>query len=194
MTSLRTCTIFIRDVPIGTLAQTDDGRLTFAYEPAYGGVPLSLSMPVANTVYGDKIIRPYLFGLLPDDPRLRSGIGREFGVSGENPFALLRFIGRDCPGAVRIIPTDVEESLPHNESPYRPISEKEIEKRLKHLNGSGAATWQAPAERWSLGGQQAKIALARFVHGGETSSRRSLPIAQHPSREQIHRYGRPIGP
>ncbi len=155
---------------------------------------LSLSMPVANTVYGDKIIRPYLFGLLPDDPRLRSGIGREFGVSGENPFALLRFIGRDCPGAVRIIPTDVEESLPHNESPYRPISEKEIEKRLKHLNGSGAATWQAPAERWTLGGQQAKIALARFVHGGAASSRRSLPIAQHPSREQIHRYGRPIGP
>lgn len=156
------CVVLIQGVQAGLFEQRDNGQLIFTYDTTYTGAPLSLSMPIANTVYGDKIVRPYLFGLLPDDHRLRSAIGREFGVSGNNPFALLGHIGEDCPGAVQIIPTDKLDSVATREERFEPLTDEEIAQRLRRIASSSTATWQAPDEHWSLGGQQAKIALACF--------------------------------
>ncbi len=85
----------------GTLLQSDDGRLTFLYNESYSGAPLSTAMPVSNRTYGDATVRPFLFGVLPDDIRVRRSLGAEFDVSPNNPFALLEHVGLDCPGAVQ---------------------------------------------------------------------------------------------
>lgn len=154
--------VTIQGKPAGTVRQHENGTLTFAYLPAYQGAPLSLSMPLSNQEYGDKIVRPYLFGLVPDNYYLRRALGREFGVSADNPFALLSHIGKDCPGAVQFFPPDLYPQALDQPGHYEPIAEEAIGRRLRSIANSEQATWQAPEEHWSLGGQQSKIALANF--------------------------------
>lgn len=154
--------VLICGKPAGTLSQLESGELRFSYHDSYSGVPLSLSMPVSNAVYGDKKVRPYLFGLLPDDRNLRRSIGMEMGISGNNPFALLAAKGLDCPGAVQFCPADLVEFASNRERVYREISLDRIGERLRKISNRPTSTWQAPSEHWSLGGQQGKIALARF--------------------------------
>lgn len=51
----------------GTLSQDESGTLSFAYRREYRGVPLSSAMPLATRTYRDKVVCPYLWGLLPED-------------------------------------------------------------------------------------------------------------------------------
>ncbi|MDO4291454.1 MAG: type II toxin-antitoxin system HipA family toxin [Eggerthellaceae bacterium] len=158
----KTLEVLIAGVPAGYLHQHASGGLSFTYRTDYRGTPLSLSMPVANTTYGDKKVRPYLFGLLPDDRATRRALGNSLDVSGDNPFALLSVMGLDCPGAVQVCASSgVKQAVKRNQK-YVPITPEEIEGRLQHLSTLRSPSWQAPSEHWSLGGQQAKMALARF--------------------------------
>lgn len=154
--------VLIGGALVGRLAQHEDGSLSFSYEDAYAGVPLSLSMPVSNATFGDKVVRPYLQGLLPEDRTLRRRLGAEFDVSGENPFALLKHMGYDCAGAVQVVPLGAPAAPSEMPSRYVAISEESIAARLKSIRDDASAVWQLPDEHWSLGGQQPKIALARF--------------------------------
>lgn len=73
----------------GTLSQDGAGSLSFAYERGYRGVPLSSSMPLSTRPYRDKVVLPYLWGLLPEDPAARRHVAADAGISPNNPFALL---------------------------------------------------------------------------------------------------------
>lgn len=154
--------VLINGIFVGTVSQDQNGSLSFAYDASYEGIPLSLSMPVSNKVYGDKVVRPFLCGLLPEDTRLRSRLGAEFNVSGENPFALLAHIGYDCAGAVQIAPFQDVPRVVEEPARYSKIDESIIALRLDAFRVDASAVWQLPTEHWSLGGQQSKIALARF--------------------------------
>lgn len=96
--------VYISGSFCGQLAEDRDGAVTFEYAPGYDGTPLSLSMPVGLAKYDDRIVRPYLMGLLPDESATRSAIGSHYGVSPNNPFRLLGAVGMDCPGAVQVCP------------------------------------------------------------------------------------------
>lgn len=145
----------------GRVEQHADGSLSFSYDASYSGPPLSLSMPVSNRSYGDKILRPYLMGLLPDSADARRSLGRELGVSGGNPFALLSFIGLDCPGAVQFCDEGSLQDALVGEGFLRPVTDEEIARRLASGRRSASARWTVEHERWSLGGQQSKFALRR---------------------------------
>ena len=80
----------------GTLSQDGAGSLSFAYGRGYRGVPLSSSMPLSTRPYRDKVVLPYLWGLLPEDPAVRRHVAADAGVSPNNPFALLGAIGLDA--------------------------------------------------------------------------------------------------
>lgn len=143
----------------GDLLQNNNGSISFTYDANYRGTPLSFSMPIANRTYTDKQVRPYLFGLLPDDPAVRHNLGIEFGASGNNPFALLEHIGLDCPGAIQFCPESQVETTQTRTGILEPISDTEIAERLAQGRMSSAAAWIDPHEHWSLGGQQSKFAL-----------------------------------
>lgn len=170
--------VFICGDLAGRLNQrSDNGQLSFRYASEYKGCPLSLSMPVTNTTYGDKVVRPYLFGLLPDNHDVRKQLGREIGASADNPFALLAVMGLDCPGAVQICSPNDARKIDTAQKGYVSVSEDEIGKRLARLRGNGEDSWQAPGEHWSLGGNQGKIALARF--GGQWYSCEGAAATTH---------------
>ena len=154
--------ISISGVFCGTLSEDAHGALTFTYSPAYRGVPLSLSMPVGLQTYGNRIVRPYLMGLLPDDESTRNAIGAPYGISGDNPFRLLSVIGSDCPGAIQIHSTETGTSPNSTQGELLPLNEADIAGKLAAIRENAAAAW-TDSDRfeghWSLGGCQAKIAL-----------------------------------
>ncbi|MDO4806368.1 MAG: type II toxin-antitoxin system HipA family toxin [Coriobacteriales bacterium] len=155
--------VTIQGVPAGILHQDEAGMMSFAYRKGYAGIPLSLSMPVSNRAYNQKVVRPYLFGLLPDSESQRMAIASEFDVKPNNPVALLFHIGRDCPGAVQFFPCDENGSVKDREvrrEAYRPVLDHEIALRLKEIRTSDDDSWMGRDESWSLGGYQGKFALA----------------------------------
>ena len=155
---MRILLVYICGRRAGTLCQDRHGLRSFAYESTYGGPPLSLSMPLSNRTYKGRIVDAYLLGLLPDNERTRQEAGRRFGVSGNNPFALLSHMGLDCPGAVQFCKPD-EEGLLARPDELVPLDDAMIAKRLAPESGRPEDTWLRANERWSLGGNQAKFAL-----------------------------------
>lgn len=119
-----------------------------------------MSMPVSNRTFGEPVVRPYLMGLLPDDPAVRRDLGRRLGVSGENPFALLGHVGLDCPGAVQVCDESLSSPSARGEGLVE-VSHAEIAARLSEGRTSAGMRWEAEREHWSLGGQQSKFALRR---------------------------------
>ena len=155
--------VFIAQSFAGYLTQADTGLHTFRYDPHYSGPPLSLSMPVSNQVYAARVVDAYLLGLLPDDERVRREAGRRFGVSGNNPVALLSHMGLDCPGAVQFCPRGQEESIMRPEI-LIPLTDEGVSTRLRPPTQRQEDTWLRSGEHWSLGGNQSKFAL-RYENG-----------------------------
>ncbi|MFW7413924.1 type II toxin-antitoxin system HipA family toxin [Demequina sp. SO4-18] len=149
---------------IGRVMQDDFGRRSFEYDPGYASdasrPPLSLSMPVSGVRYRAKTVTPFLWGLLPDSEDVRERWAEDFGVSAENPFALLSHMGRDCAGGAKFLP----EGGPTRESSTVELSDSDIGARLRDLRSS-ASEWAVAGERWSLAGAQSKFTLSRTVDG-----------------------------
>lgn len=91
----------------GRLVQDDSGRLRFAYDPAYlkskEPWPLSVSMPLREAEFDERVARPLFSGLLPEE-LIRDKIAKLLGVSAKNPFSLLEIIGGECAGAISLYP------------------------------------------------------------------------------------------
>ncbi|MDR0782622.1 MAG: type II toxin-antitoxin system HipA family toxin [Propionibacteriaceae bacterium] len=144
---------------IATIYQNKNGRHDLEYEPDPGATPLSLSMPLEQQHHGHRIVNAFITGLVPDDRVVRAGLGRQFDVSGENPYALLEHTGLDCAGAVQFCRPDEVEPTLTRPGELHPVDDQAIAARLKELRRTPSATWTLPRERWSLGGYQPKIAL-----------------------------------
>lgn len=146
---------------VGIIEQLNNGGLSFTYDQGYAGIPLSLSMPLSKKSYGDKTVRPFIQGLLPDSADVRRALGAKFGVLGRNPFELLSIIGIDCPGAVQICSDESMDSILEQDCKLVPIDEEMIASRLRGEGNHGSNSWLVDHERWSLGGAQSKFALRK---------------------------------
>lgn len=161
----------IGDAIVGEVTQDASGVMSFRYDASYDGPPLSLSMPVQHEHdYGQSVVRPYLFGLLPDSREQRDAIADEYDISPNNPVTMLAHIGLDCPGAVRFHVSD----SPIREGWYEPVSDEDISRRLRSIRTDDGETWLGTGESWSLGGNQGKFALA-LVDGKWCSCQGSAP-------------------
>ena len=151
--------VYMDDAYIGNFIQLDTGRHAFQYSDewleAETGLPLSLSMPLDLSWHEGPTVTNFFDGLLPDNAEVRKRWGRQFGVSANNPYALLTHMGKDCPGALQIVPDH-----PYTEAGYEPLSETDIEERLRTLREDETA-WRQPGDQgqFSLAGAQRKTAL-----------------------------------
>ncbi len=126
--------------------------------------PLSTSMPLAGRSFESGRVRPFLEGLLPDDPEVRRRWGLKFGVSHNNPFGLLAHVGEDCPGACRFV---TEERFDGARTGSRDhitwLSEDEMAARITELEADRTAWLGQSANRgyFSLAGAQSKFAVLK---------------------------------
>ncbi|MFT0532959.1 type II toxin-antitoxin system HipA family toxin [Castellaniella hirudinis] len=85
------------------MLQYDDGWVA-----SEQGRPLSLSLPFTpgNQPHRGDAVRAYFENLLPDSKTIRERIARRFQAGSTQAFALLAEVGRDCAGALQILPDD----------------------------------------------------------------------------------------
>jgi serine/threonine-protein kinase HipA len=173
--------VYLDGTLAGTLVQNTQGRLSFGYDDAYRtsetSVPLSLSLPKARTSFPPKAVRSFIAGLLPDSEPALQRLGRKYGVSANNPFALLRHLGRDAAGAVQILPEGESSSdAAVQQAEIDWLSTDALESTLTEL-AHYPETWDPGRDvgRWSLAGAQSKLALFRSADGRWGIPRDSTP-------------------
>ncbi|MBS0355407.1 MAG: type II toxin-antitoxin system HipA family toxin [Proteobacteria bacterium] len=144
------------------------GPTEFQYEAGWmalpEGRPLSLSLPFTldNLPLRGEIVRHYFDNLLPDSDRIRTRLQSRFRTDSIGAFDLLQAIGRDCVGAVQLLPDDVE---PDDVFRIRvePLDDAGVERVLLGTVSSPTVLGQTPADdgdfRISIAGAQEKTAL-----------------------------------
>ncbi|MEO8155055.1 MAG: type II toxin-antitoxin system HipA family toxin [Rhizobacter sp.] len=148
---------------------TDRGHL-LTYDESWVKSPraraLSLSLPITalREVRGDAVAN-YFDNLLPDSDTIRRRIRTRHATKSTDAFDLLTAIGRDCVGAVQLLPQGTQP-LGFDRLEYVALSEREIEAHLKDVtaNPTLGAREQGADFRVSIAGAQEKTALLR-VHG-----------------------------
>lgn len=86
-------------------------------------------------------------------------MGAPWSLHADDTYGLLQHHGLDLPGAVQICPIDMVEMAQRKSGGLEAISECEIRSRLEAALDTRAPSWTLADERWSLGGNQAKLAL-----------------------------------
>ncbi len=149
------------------------GDMELQYDPAWmssvAGRPLSLSLPFgvdASALKGDKV-NNYFENLLPDSDVIRKRLATKFKTESTGAFDLLQAIGRDCVGAVQLLP---EGSGPEGFDRIEgvPLDDKEVEQYLLRVvtpAGFGSQDVDEDEFRISLAGAQEKTAL--LWHGNQ---------------------------
>lgn len=132
------------------------------YAPSWLASPrrrsLSLSLPIssASEIKGE-VVKHYFDNLLPDNERIRSRLGRKFQTKSDT-FGLLEAIGRDCVGAVQLLPVD---ATPGEWKKIRcdPLSDTQIAELLQALPSDSTPSMDDDLFRISIAGAQEKTAL-----------------------------------
>jgi serine/threonine-protein kinase HipA len=147
---------------VGVVTQRS-GRLELVYDDAWrddaSATPLSLSLPLARRVHGDAVVRPFLWGLLPDSDQVIERWARTYQVSPRNPFALLRHVGEDCAGAAQFVEPDRVEALRAGDGGVEWLDDDGVAARIGALRSDPTAWHAATTGQFSLAGAQAKTAL-----------------------------------
>ena len=164
----RALSVWMNGELVGEWRRSAAGAQEFQYAAAWlmatVARPISLSLPLHPQPYSKGVVE-FFDNLLPDNPAIRERIQRRFGTSSAGAFDLLQEIGRDCVGALQLLPED-----------HPPVDVQKI--TGERLSAGGVAEILAgaldpgfgrgePADdafRISLAGAQEKTAL--LWHGG----------------------------
>jgi serine/threonine-protein kinase HipA len=156
---------------------------TFTYAQAWLDSPsaraLSLSLPITTTrqVVGARI-NHYFDNLLPDNPGIRNRVRDRLGLKSSDTFDLLEAIGRDCAGAVQILPPR-EIPTVHTRIDATRLSEQGVVKILASVTsarplGGMRSEDDDDALRISIAGAQEKTALL-YMGGAWHRAQKSTP-------------------
>ena len=129
------------------------------------GRPLSLSLPFlpGGAVHRGEAVRAYFENLLPDSEPIRTRIARRYRTGSTEAFDLLSEIGRDCVGALQILPDG------HVPAGVQPVQAKTLDDAAvaQVLRATVTSTARGLGEddddfRISIAGAQEKTALLRY--------------------------------
>ena len=148
---------------VGTWSVTAQGEHELHYDETWLasplGRPISLSMPLrpATAPYKGDLVRNYFENLLPDNDNIRQRLAKRFST-GTEAFRLLAEIGRDCVGALQIMP-DGENPPSTNTIQSEPLSSEQVAEHLAGTLTAPAFTQTDDSFRISIAGAQEKTAL-----------------------------------
>ncbi len=129
------------------------------------GRPLSLSLPFqpGNQAHQGEAVRNFFSNLLPDSQPILERLAQRFKTGSTEAFDLLTEIGRDCVGALQIVPAGQEPGNPLVIEGVA-LDNAGVARELAAAIGSGARPGEADDTtpfRISLAGAQEKTALLR---------------------------------
>jgi serine/threonine-protein kinase HipA len=166
---------------VGEWTTSRAGTPVFRYARAWAESPraraLSLSMPLtADREVRGPVVDRYFDNLLPDDPAIRRRIRERFGLRSTDAFDLLEAVGRDCVGAVQLLPPDLEP-VRWNRIDAERLSHSDVERLLRNITAPsrpGGESEGDEAFRISIAGAQEKTALL-FMGGAWHRPRNATP-------------------
>src|SRR5262245_7124031 len=156
--------IWMNGVQVGVWTQTR-GAHVLQYDPAWVSSPvgraLSLSLPFtpANVAHRGAVVANFFDNLLPESDAIRSRIRSKFATRSTQAFDLLEAIGRDCVGAIQLLPED-REPVGFDRIEGESMTDAEVEQAIAASLSGRRALGQEQADdfRISLAGAQEKTA------------------------------------
>ncbi|HVE84028.1 MAG TPA: type II toxin-antitoxin system HipA family toxin [Myxococcales bacterium] len=139
------------------------GEDVLEYDPVWIASPLarpiSLSLPLRPSgAYRGPVVGSFFENLLPDSADLRQQIMVRFRSASPAPFDLLEQIGRDCVGAIQLLPAG-SPAPDIRKVTGRALSGAEIARVLARARVPSTAPQEPDEFRISLAGAQEKTAL-----------------------------------
>ncbi len=152
--------IFFNEDLVGRLCLDDKRRFSFSYSRSWledsDAFPLSISIPLQDTVFPDHKVKSFFANLLPESA-VRDLVARRLGVSEKNDFVLLKLLGGECAGAITIFPESISpESC--DQYRYRPLTDEQLADLIKNIPKRPLLAGEEGI-RISLAGAQGKLAL-----------------------------------
>lgn len=180
----RALALWMNGVFVGTWRLHPQSGDELAYDDAWvqrpEGRALSLSLPFqpGNAPHRGEAVRAYFDNLLPDSQAIRERVARRFGADSTGAFDLLAQIGRDCIGALQILPLG-ESPTGVQTIAAEPLSSAQMAHLLRATVAPAAFNAAGNAEedfRVSIAGAQEKTALLQ-VDGQWCLPRGSTPTS-----------------
>lgn len=191
-TRTRSLAVWMNGERVGTWSLPARGPQQFTYAESWLESsqfrPLSLSLPagLGATALSGNAVESWFDNLLPDSDAIRRRAQARFQAASTSAFDLLAAVGRDCAGAVQLLPPDQEPSgIDRIEA--RPLSNQKIGQRLRAVTAAPAPGSLGPESdelRLSVAGAQEKTAF--LLH----DSQWCLPLGSTPT---THLFKLPMG-
>lgn len=169
---------YIDGVRSGRFTQNSSGSIDFRYDDdvSSNSTALSIAMPlVPGARYGNRVARPFLQGLLSDDPVMLATLAAAHHTTAGSPMNLLRYVGRDTAGALQLLPPGAQ-----SDDAARRVGDidwlEDFDRLIADI-ADEAGDWVRDRDeiRWSLAGAQPKVALYRSSKGRWGVPRDSTP-------------------
>jgi len=169
-TKTQTLALWANGTHVGRWTVNANGDMELEYDPSWRtapqGRPLSLSLPFG---FGDEPLKGpavlhYFDNLLPDSPAMLKRLAERFRTGSVETFELLQAIGRDCVGALQLMPENMTP-VGHDRIEGVPVDDAAIERHLLQVvspDRQGAASDPDDDFRISLAGAQEKDAFLRW--------------------------------
>lgn len=148
-----------------------EGEHRFRYDDDWAAssaarrLSLSLPMTPGNAPLRGPIVQSWFDNLLPDSDTIRTRLQGRFATPGDDAFDLLTAIGRECVGAVQLLPPG---ALPDgfDRIDAEPLDEAGVERAIDATLSTGRVLGQRDDEdfRISIAGTQEKTALLQRDH------------------------------
>ncbi len=168
---------------VGEWKLSSTGLHEFVYDESWFSSPVSrpvsLSMPLREQKYSGDIVYSFFDNLLPDNEVIRRRIRDRFSAGSIEAFQLLAEIGRDCVGAIQLLP-ETENAADVRKINAEPLSDQEIEMfiaRSLRPDIFGSSPDGVEEFRISLAGAQEKTAL--LWHEGQWKRPRGTTPTTH---------------
>jgi serine/threonine-protein kinase HipA len=159
--------VWMNGEQVGTwTVERNTSRFTYASSwltsPKVRSLSLSLPITISREVRG-QVVSNFFDNLLPDNDRIRERLSRRFKTKNAETFTLLEAIGRDCVGAVQLLP---EGTTPEgwNRIEAERLTDAQVGRLLEAVPSEtalGIGADDTDLFRISLAGAQEKTALIR---------------------------------
>lgn len=164
-------TVWMNGVEVATWHESTHAAPRLAYSSAWlsskSSRPLSLSLPLlpAGEDHRGQVVLDYFDNLLPDTLSIRARIRQRFGTHSARTFDLLQAIGRDCVGAVQLLPQGTVPTDLHTIN-FRPLDSGGVAAILRGVTTlplPGSRDPHADQFRISIAGAQEKTGLLQHA-------------------------------